>query len=376
MIYITGDLHGNIDKSKLNTKNFPQQKEMTKADYVIIAGDFGCIWSGRKDDEWLLDWLESKNFTTLWTDGNHENFNLINQYPVTEWNGGKIHQIRPSVIHLMRGQVFLLDGKKIFTFGGAASIDKEYRKENISWWPQEIPDIKEFNEGMKNLEKHNMTVDFVITHTAPNVIISQLALDDEKLNDPTNRMLDDFMNKVDFKRWYFGHFHTNRNIGKFTVLYNKIEVLQERVIIPKDPEPRDWKIEKYLSKYKAAYPNNEQLTYEEVGLLIDKWDGEGRHITYPLAGLAWDQVEWQKKYNRKKEFEKLAEKILNHQVYGSEEKFMVCASGKQCPKSNNCKCWKLHEYMIGNNIIGHTCTLFNPETCSNFRPYLERGDEK
>lgn len=370
MIYITGDLHGSIDKSKLNTKNFPQQREMTKNDYVIIAGDFGCIWSGRKDDEWLLNWLESKPFTTLWIDGNHENFNIINQYPVTEWNGGIVHQIRPSVLHLMRGQVFLLDGKKIFTFGGAASIDKQFRKENISWWSQEIPDNKEFDEGMKNLQKHNMTVDFVITHTAPNVIISRLDLDSEKMEDPTCRMLNHFLHNVTFKRWYFGHFHTNKNIGKFTVLYNKIEVLQEKVIIPKDPESRDWKINKYLSKYKAAYPNSKQLTYEEVGILIDKWEGEGRHITYPLAGPNWNQIEWQKEYDRKKDFEKLAEKILNHQVCGPEN-FMACVSGKECPRSDNCKCWKLYEYMVENNIIGHTCTLFNPETCDNFRPYIE-----
>lgn len=198
---------------------------MTKKDYVIITGDFGCIWSGGKSDTWHLDWLEKKNFTTLFIDGNHENFDLLNEYPVTEWNGGKVHKIRESVIHLMRGQVFLLDGQKIFTFGGAASIDKQYRKENISWWKEEIPSQQEFEEGIKNLKKHNMTVDFIMTHTAPNAVISQLDLDDEKLNDPNNEMLDYFLNNVSFKRWYFGHFHQNKHIGKFRTLYNRIEEL-------------------------------------------------------------------------------------------------------------------------------------------------------
>ena len=124
MIYITGDCHGSFER--FNTRNFPEQKEMAKNDYVIICGDFGGVWN--KDEEskqetHLLDWLEGKSFTTLFVDGNHENFDRLYSYPVESWNGGKVHKIRPSVIHLMRGQVFELENKKIFTFGGAGSHD-------------------------------------------------------------------------------------------------------------------------------------------------------------------------------------------------------------------------------------------------------------
>lgn len=226
MIYITGDLHGSHDIRKLNTKNFPEQREMTKADYLIVAGDFGLVWSNDKEDNFWLDWLEKKSFTVLFIDGNHENFNLLNEYPVEEWNGGKVHFIRPSVIHLMRGQVFELQGKKIFTFGGAASRDRQYRKPNVSWWPQEIPTEAEFQEGIKNLQKHDMTVDYIVTHTAPVEVVSQInVLLGEKTYDTTSQMLDFFMKKVYYKHWYFGHFHTNKKTGKFTALYDNIELL-------------------------------------------------------------------------------------------------------------------------------------------------------
>ena len=56
------------------------------------------------------------------------------------------------------------------------------------------------------------------------------------------------------------------------------------IIVSKDPEDRDWKIDKYISKCKAAYPNEEPPSYEEVGEIIDKWDNMNRHITYPMAG--------------------------------------------------------------------------------------------
>ena len=64
MIYITGDTHQNIDISKLNTKNFPEQKELTKSDYVIICGDFGMVWNNSKEEMYWRKWLEKKNFTT------------------------------------------------------------------------------------------------------------------------------------------------------------------------------------------------------------------------------------------------------------------------------------------------------------------------
>ena len=103
---------------------FRNKMKCKKDDYVIICGDFGVVWN--KDEESkmetiILDWLECKSFTTLFVSGNHENFDRLMDYPVEEWHGGKIQRIRPSVIHLMRGQVYELEGKKIFTFGGACS---------------------------------------------------------------------------------------------------------------------------------------------------------------------------------------------------------------------------------------------------------------
>ena len=114
MIYITGDTHAEF--SRFNMESFPEQKEMTKEDYVIICGDFGGIWDYRgesRHDKYWLDWLEARNFTLLFVDGNHENFDRLYEYPVKDWNGGKIHEIRPHVLHLMRGQVFAIRGQTI-----------------------------------------------------------------------------------------------------------------------------------------------------------------------------------------------------------------------------------------------------------------------
>ena len=92
---------------------------MTKRDIVICAGDFGGVWFGDGRDEAALDWLESLPFTLAFVCGNHENYDALERYPVKDWHGGKVHRIRSHVLHLMRGQVFELEGYHFFTMGGA-----------------------------------------------------------------------------------------------------------------------------------------------------------------------------------------------------------------------------------------------------------------
>ena len=50
MIYVTGDTHCPIDIRKLSTKNFTEQRNLTKDDALILCGDFGAVWDGGKED--------------------------------------------------------------------------------------------------------------------------------------------------------------------------------------------------------------------------------------------------------------------------------------------------------------------------------------
>lgn len=191
MIYVTGDTHGSLDIHKLNTKNFIQ-KNMTKEDYVVILGDFGLVWDNSKGDKYWLDWLNKKNFTTLFVDGNHENFDLLNEYRVEIWCGGKVQKLRDSVIHLMRGQVFSIAGNKVFTMGGGTSVDQKYRIKGESWWEEELPNYEEMMEGLENLAINNWKVDYIFTHAAPNRIMESMNYIKERneLNDYFDRLMD------------------------------------------------------------------------------------------------------------------------------------------------------------------------------------------
>ncbi len=209
-IYITGDTHIPIDIGKLSTKKLPEQKEMTKNDYVIICGDFGGLWDGSKEEKYWLQWLNKKSFTTLFVDGNHENFNMLNQLPAEEFCGATAQKVNDSIYHPMRGMVYTIEDKKIFTFGGAESHDKEHRIENISWWNEELPSENEMNVARNNLKAHKNKVDFIITHAAPTSVQVQI-----KPQYKPNRLtdfLEEIKNTVSYQRWHFGHYHKDCSI--------------------------------------------------------------------------------------------------------------------------------------------------------------------
>lgn len=221
MIYLTGDTHANLDIAKLNIENFPQQKDLTKDDYLIICGDFGLCWDGSARENWWLNWLSQRPFTTLWIDGNHENFDMLYEFPTMQKFGGTVRQIVPDVYHIPRGQVLTLDGKQIFFMGGARSIDKHLRQEHVSWWPQEMPSTQEMESAVCMLEQHNWKVDYVVTHCAPRSV--QMLLSPYYENDPMVSFLERVRQDLAFRRWFFGHYHVDKAVNEqFVALYQNV----------------------------------------------------------------------------------------------------------------------------------------------------------
>lgn len=222
-IFITGDTHADVDWHKLNTNIFTQGKGLTKNDFVIVCGDFGGVWDGDITDKYVQNWYNNQPWTTLFVDGNHENFDLLNQYPVEEWNGGKVHKISDSIYHLMRGQIYEINGKKIFTFGGAESTDKAFRVPYVSWWPQEIPNYQECVNALSNLENCGYKVDYIITHCAPSRFEKVIYGEGYKSNNVTE-FLDIACDLVEYKAWYCGHHHLDVDMNNYNIsfMYNRI----------------------------------------------------------------------------------------------------------------------------------------------------------
>lgn len=249
MVYISGDCHA--EWGRFSTKSFPEQIEMTRNDFVIVCGDFG-IWHDNPTERWWLRWLEEKNFTLLFVDGNHENFDRLysDEFKIVDFHGGKAHKIRENIYHLMRGYIFDLCGKKFFAFGGASSHDindgildrndfasdddfkrtyrcwnrekKMFRINHYSWWRQEMPSQEEMDFGLKTLAEYDDKVDFIVSHCCPQEIAAIFSNGFYK-SDQLTTYFNVIANTIDFSKWFFGHYHNNMQImNKFIMLYEQI----------------------------------------------------------------------------------------------------------------------------------------------------------
>lgn len=279
MVYITGDLHGSNDIHKLTNTTIKRAKlkgSISKApaenDYLIICGDFGLIWSepnGQfyKEEQYWLNWLSKKPYTILFIDGNHENHNMLDTMPVSNWHGGEVHFVRENIIHLMRGQIYNIEGNTFFTMGGASSHDKEYRIEGISWWDRELPCTEEIDEAIHNLAKYGNRVDYIITHCGPldlhNKIAPKYPVDDLVM------FFAALETKVEYKHWFNGHYHRDVAIDdKHTVVYNKI--------IPLEKARASYcKGEKLVKGAKIKQINNLTIRYTEA-CQYAVWSPDGR----------------------------------------------------------------------------------------------------
>ncbi len=257
MIYITGDTHG--DFSRFSSKKLRKNgMSINSEDYVIVCGDFGLCWVNDGTFQYNCKNFEMKPYTILWVQGNHENYDFIAEFPVEEWHGGKVrHIVRDKVILLERGQVFEIEGKTFFTFGGASSHDVQggildrddedfdykrrlatknylpFRILHVSWWPQELPSEEEMEEGRRNLAAHDYKVDYMITHCCSSKLQAKIAeefgstFDEDILTD----YFEELEGKLAYKHWYFGHYHDDEEIDeKHTLLYYAIVELETETV--------------------------------------------------------------------------------------------------------------------------------------------------
>ena len=254
MIYFTGDTHGEF--TKLSNKSLKSKgMKLTADDHVIVCGDFGLCWEYGGTFDYLCKFFEEKPYTVLWVQGNHENYDMIKEFALEEWYGGKVrHIVRDKVILLERGQVFRIEGKTFFTFGGASSLDiaggvfkrsdpdfrlktKRARERGLpyrilgeSWWPEELPSKEEMLEGIENLDRAGNEVDYIITHCCSTRIQDRLVPNPGCTYKPDvlTDYLDRIEEKVSYKHWFFGHYHDDMNIdNKHTLLYREIVSMED-----------------------------------------------------------------------------------------------------------------------------------------------------
>ena len=231
MIHITGDIHGAIFE-RFNPEAMPGEDTWGEDDKLIVLGDFGLVFYPRNDEfkselaleKKKLEYLESKRYEILIIDGNHENFDrLFEETSEEERYGDAVRRIGRNIFWLQRGRIYTIENKSFFCMGGAYSIDKAWRQKGISWWPQECPTEEECQAAKEKLISAGQRVDYVLTHTCPQLFIQLMG----HTADHHDLHLTSFLNwvwyEIDFDHWYFGHWHIDKELHpKITAMFERV----------------------------------------------------------------------------------------------------------------------------------------------------------
>lgn len=224
MFYIVSDIHGHIRLSWL--KEGLQQYDLSTDDYLIITGDAGICWNSEQN-KMVMDFYNSLPCITLFVDGNHEDFNILYDYPIVDLYEGKAHKISDKIFHLMRGETFKINNKTLFCFGGGFSAKVLTNTSPIFVWKEELPIDSEYQNGLVHLKVVDNKVDLIFSHCAPMSIVDSNGFahypNDMQLLD----YLENIYHKVTFSHWYYGHYHKDFDNGKFSCIYNRIIKVEE-----------------------------------------------------------------------------------------------------------------------------------------------------
>ncbi len=210
MIYFLSDLHAVMDFAALKK----YLHSASENDLLIILGDIGLEFENTLQNNKFNSEFLSANKKIAFLDGNHENFNYLNSFPQEKWNGGIVGRLTENIVHLKRGNIYNIDGKSFFVFGGCKSSPKW--KEMGLWYPEEEPSDRELSLAYENLKRCNYKVDYVLTHR----------YDKFTKDDKLQELIDFIDDNVSFDKWFSGHWHENNIIDeKHLVVYDKLTSL-------------------------------------------------------------------------------------------------------------------------------------------------------
>lgn len=176
-------------------------------------------------------YLNGLGMTVFSIHGNHEMRPTdISGYMTKEFCGGMVwYEDRyPNLLFAKDGEVYRFGDYDCIVIGGAYSVDKRLRQMTGRKWflnEQPSPEIKAYVE--KQLEERDYKIDIVSSHPCPFKYEPTEAFlpgfDQSKVDASTEEWLGKIEEKLDYKKWYCGHFRTIKKIDKLQFMYKDIE---------------------------------------------------------------------------------------------------------------------------------------------------------
>lgn len=207
LIWITGDKHGQIE-SFLNNSVY---RKIKKSDTLLICGDFGFLWNESKEEMRNLKWLAKRKFKIAFIEGCNDNQQILLKYPLANWNGGRARLIFENVIHLLNGEFYYIDNKKVLAFGGGFNTNIGKNAFNNDELSQKMSLVSQIDTLIGNMKKANQSFDLIISHEAPKAIAPCLETSEFHCN-CINNILEEIRTHAKFQEWFFGKYHVDKTI--------------------------------------------------------------------------------------------------------------------------------------------------------------------
>ena len=226
MIYLTGDTHG----SYRHVRRFARERGLGPGDVLICLGDTGFDYYGDDRDARVKDKAARIGITLLCIRGNHDrNPAALPGYRLEAWRGGQVFRDErwPTILFARDGSVFDLDGRATVAIGGAYSVDKAYRlAKGYEWFADEQLSEAEKHAVEAALAARGWRVDTVLTHTCPASYVPREALhaaiDQSTVDASMEDWLQTIQDRLAYRRWYCGHFHIEKQVGRLRFVYRDI----------------------------------------------------------------------------------------------------------------------------------------------------------
>ena len=226
---ITGDTHGQFQ----HIEAFCERIKPSAKDTLIILGDAGFNYYSDWRDIHAKNKMSRLPITIFAIHGNHEQRpSIIPSYHTMNWRSGQVYVEKeyPNILFAADGEVYDLDGRKALVIGGAYSVDKQRRLTfGWHWWADEQPSDEIKRKTEEALEAHDWKMDIVLSHTGPlkyEPIEAFLPMVDQRTVDKSTEIwLDRIEDRLDYQHWYFGHYHTEKEIDKISILFQSIQPL-------------------------------------------------------------------------------------------------------------------------------------------------------
>ena len=200
-----------------------------------MLGDVGLNYFGNEIDYENKKLLAKFPNQFLCIHGNHEQRPCnIPTYQKREWKGGVVYYEPefPNLLFTKDGEIYDFDEKKAIAIGGAYSVDKDYRLSvGRPWFSDEQPSEQIKQKVETKLAEAGWKISYVLSHTCPlryePTDLFQDYLDQYQVDKSTEEWLDTIASRLEYERWYFGHFHGNRQFADATMLFEWIQELGE-----------------------------------------------------------------------------------------------------------------------------------------------------